>query len=344
MLATLLLTACSGVVVPRVDYATPSPSARADGAIDVGRDATAVALGAGKAWVGNSGDGTLSVIDTAAATVVKTIRIGDTSVLQGRSCAPGTVHSAPDGSFSVRRCDLPSAVIFAAGSVWVTKDDDSSLIELDPVTYAVKARIPLGIRPFLMASGGSAIWITDYEHRALTRVDIATRTVVATLQGLEPGPSGVAAGPEGVWVANRNVNAATHVDPATNSVVAVLPVGGSPEEVPLVGGSPLAVAVADGSAWIKNEYAGTVSRIDPATNRLIVNIPVGPKEGRDGVDTLAVDGPYIWVTGMRIQRIDSRTNTVDRTLSQDATTIAAAGDGSLWITDTAGRVKHVPGG
>ena len=335
--ALTALTGCTGGSTA----VSPTPSGRADGAIDVGRDSTAVALGAGRAWVGNSGDGTLSVINVASGRVTRTIRIGDTGVLQGRSCAPGTVHSAPDGSYSVRRCDLPSAVVFAAGSVWVTKDDDPALLELDPATYAVKTRIKLDLHPFLMTAGGGAIWITDYENSALSRVDIASRKVVTTLRDLRPGPSGVAAGPEGVWTANRRAYAATHVDPATNEVVAVVPVGGTPEEVPSVGGSPLAVAVADGSAWIKNEYAGTVSRIDPATNRVVANIPVGPKEGRDGVDTLAVDGPYIWVTGMRIQRIDSRTNTVDRTLEEDASTIAVAADGSLWVTDIAGRVRHL---
>ena len=283
------------------------------------------------------------MIDAATSRVVKTIRIGDASdngVLRAHGCAPGTVHSAPDGSFSVRNCDMPSAVVFAEGSVWVMKDDEPAVLEMDPVTYAVRMRIPLDIRPFLMAAASGSMWVTDYEHGALSRIDLARHSVVTTLFGLSPGPAGVAAGPEGTWVTNRTANMATHIDQATNGIVAVVAVGGSIEEVPLTGGSPLALTLADGSVWIKNENAGTVSRIDPVSNRVIANIKVGPKEGRDGVDTLAADGPYIWVTGMRMQRIDSRTNAVDMTLPQDATTITAAGDSTLWITDTAGRVKH----
>jgi streptogramin lyase len=183
------LTACAGVAPARTALTSEQLAS-----IEPGRNPTQVALGAGSAWVGNSGDGTLSQVDVATNRLVRTIAVGSTSVLRARGCAPGTVHSAPDGSYSVRNCDLPSAVVFAQGSLWVTRDDQQALLRLDPATGRTLATIALGVRPFLMAAGMGSMWVTDYEHSALVRVDLATNAVAHTFRDLTGGPSGVAAG------------------------------------------------------------------------------------------------------------------------------------------------------
>ncbi|MEA2682734.1 MAG: virginiamycin lyase [Chloroflexota bacterium] len=328
----LVLAGCTGGTAKQPPAPPPVPAlSGAQVAIfDTGRDATAVAIGPGSAWVGNSGDGTLTEIDMVHNRVRATIRIGDTAVLRSRGCAPGSIHSAPDGSYSVRLCDLPSAVVFAAGSVWVTRDDQQALLRLDPASHRVVSTVKLGISPFLMAAGGGAIWVTDYEHDALARVDIATNSVTHVFRGLPHGPSGVAFGAGSAWLANRRDNTVTRIDPATDTVSAVIPVGSS----------PLAIVAGD-AVWVHNEYDTNVSRIDPATNRVVVTIPVGPKEGRDGVDSIALEGGAPWVTGMKLMRIDPATNRVDRILGQDAATVTSGTAGDLWLTDVAGRVVRI---
>ena len=339
LLVLLMLAACDGGGSAATAPTPASPSrpltAEQLAVIEVpGRNATQVALGAGKAFVGNSGDGTLSVIDVAGNRLAGTFRIGDTGVLRGRGCAPGTVHSAPDGSYAVRECDLPSAVIFAAGSLWATKDDERALLRIDPTSHRVLDTIPLGISPFLMAAGGGSIWVTDYSHDSIARVDIATNSLVKVLTGLPHGPSGVSFGAGSAWVANRRQNTLTRIDAATTAVTAVIPMGSS----------PLAVLASDSAVFVKNEYDEVVARVDPATNRVVAMIAVGPKEGRDGVDSMALDGPFLWVPGMRLQQVDTRTNQVVRSLRQDASTVASAGDGTLWVTEIGGRVVRVKAG
>ena len=335
-LALLLLAACGGGgSASTVPAPAPTGSRLAPEQVAVievpGRNATQVALGVGKAFVGNSGDGTLSVIDVAENRLADTFRVGDTRVLRGRGCSPGTVHSAPDGSYAVRECDLPSAVVFAAGSLWATKDDERALLRIDPTSHRVLHTIPLGISPFLMAAGGGSIWITDYSDDSVARVDIATNSLVKVLTGLAHGPSGVSFGAGSAWVANRRQNALTRIDAASNAVAAVIPMGSS----------PLAVLASDSAVYVKNEYDENVARVDPATNRVAALITVGPKEGRDGVDSLALDGPYLWVPGMHLQQLDTRTNKVVRSLKQDASTVTAGGDGTLWATEIGGRVVRV---
>jgi len=270
----------------------------------------------------------LSVIDVAGNRLAETFRIGDTGVLRGRGCAPGTVHSAPDGSYAVRQCDLPSAVVFAAGSLWATRDDERALLRIDPISRRVLDTVELGISPFLMAAGGGSIWVTDY---SLARVDIATNSLVKVLTGLPNGPSGVSFGAGSAWVANRRQNTLTRIDATTNAVAAVIPMGSS----------PLAVLARDTAVYVKNEYDENVARVDPATNKVVALIAVGPKEGRDGVDSLAFDGPYLWVPGMHLQEADTRTNQVVRSLQQDASTVTAGGDGTLWVTEIGGRLVRV---
>jgi streptogramin lyase len=346
LLVAVLCSACATGGAPTAGGSpTPSPPALTAGqvaVIEVGRNATQVALGAGRAFVGNSGDGTLSVIDVAHNRLDQTFRIGDTGVLRSRGCAPGTVHSAPDGSYAVRRCDLPSAVVFASGSLWVTKDDEQALLRMDPLTHRVLNRIPLGIAPFLMAAGGGSIWVTDYSHNSAARVDVATNSVVKVFTGLADGPSGVSFGAGSAWIVNRTAGMLTRIDAATNQVVAVIPMSSHP--VALVGASPLAVVASDTAVFVKNEYDEDVVRVDPATNAIVASIPVGPKEGRDGVDSLALDGPYLWIPGLRLQEVDTRTNSLVRSLTQNASTVTAGGDGTLWVTEIGGRVVRVKPG
>lgn len=330
----LSLGACSGGTTSTIG-AAPTPVTRMlapdqVAVIDVGRDPTQVAVGAGSAWIGNSGDGTLSQLDATSNRLLRTISIGATSTLRAAGCAPGTVHSAPDGSYAVRRCDVPSAVVFASGSLWVTQDDRGALLRMDPATRQVEATIALGIRPFLMTAGMGSIWVTDYEHDAMARVDIASNTLVKTFRGLRHGPSGVAVGAGGVWVADRRDNSVTRIDPATNTIAAVIPVGSSPLPI-----------VASDAVYVKEEYGGAITRIDPASNRVVGRLAIGPKEGRDGVDSIALDGPYLWVTGMRLEEIDTRSSTIVRSLAQDASTVSIDGAGGLWVTDVAGRVVRV---
>lgn len=344
LLPMLAMAGCGLGNTPSSTGPSPTPAhltSEQVAVIEVGRNATQVALGAGRAFAGNSGDGTLSVIGIASNRLLETFRVGDTAVLRGRGCAPGTVHSAPDGSYAVRECDLPSAVVFAAGSLWATKDDEQALLRMDPVTHRVLNRIPLGISPFLMAAGGGSIWVTDYSHDSLARVDIATNSLVKVFTGLPHGPSGVSFGAGSAWVVNRRAGALTRIDATSNQVTAVIPLGSGRL---LVGSSPLAVVASDTAVYVKVEYDQQVARVDPATNRVVALIDVGPKEGRDGVDSLALDGPYLWVPGMHLQQVDTRTNRVVRTMHQDASTVTAGGDGTLWVTEIGGRVVRVKAG
>ncbi len=270
-LAALLLAGCGGLTSPpAASSVTPSPGhqgARVEATWRTGVTAGAVAVGEGSAWVPNTAEGTLSRIDLRANRIAATIRIGDNNALIQAGCEPGSVHYAPHGSFDIRACDLPSAVATGLGSVWVLKNDNQSVLRLDPKTNQVLALIPVGISPFGIGAGPAGVWVTDFNDDLVAHIDPQTNQLVATIH-VAHGPSGVAVGDDTVWVANSRADVVTRIDPHANRVAAVI----------RVGHTPLPVALGEGSVWVRNESSegpGIVSRIDPVTSRVVASIAVG---------------------------------------------------------------------
>ncbi|MGI8608442.1 MAG: Vgb family protein [Candidatus Dormibacteria bacterium] len=336
LLAAMTAFIAAGTACGSGPASTPAPKLTAEqvAVFSVGRRPTQVAFGGGYAWVGNSGDGTVSQIDPTTNRLVTTFKIGDTAVRRSQGCEPYDVHGMPDGSFVTRRCDVPSAVLFAAGSLWVTRDEELVLLRIDPATRRVTQTIPLHISPFAMGAGPDSIWVTDYENGAVAHVDTRTNKLVGVIRGLAAGPAGVAVSGGSAWVVNRSQEGITRIDVASNQVQLFLPLGRG----------PLAVTATSDAIYVKEEIDGDIVRIDPVTNGIVARIPVGPKEGRDGVDSIALDGPSLWVTGMHLQRIDTRTNSVVQQLKQDATTVGVDRPGQVWVTNNLGDVVRVRGG
>ncbi|MFN2462871.1 MAG: hypothetical protein ABR573_03080 [Candidatus Dormibacteria bacterium] len=330
----LTLASCGnagGVGATPVLRLAPPLTAEQVAVIPVGRDATQVVLGGGYAWVGNSGDGTISQIDPHTNRVARTFKVGDTGARRSQGCEPYDVHGMPDGSFITRRCDVPSAILFAAGSLWATRDEERSLLRIDPATRKVTATIPLELSPFAMGAGPNSIWVTDYEHGAVAHVDIATNRLVGVIRGLAAGPAAVAVEGGSAWVVNRSHEGVTRIDVASHKILAFIPLDRG----------PLPILATPGGIFIKEDIQGDVVRIDPATNAVADRFPVGPKEGRDGVDSMAVDGDGVWITGMHLQRIDAASGAVTKQLKQDATTVTLDPSGDLWVTNVVGDVVRV---
>jgi len=321
---------------------TPNPSGPAQAIIAVGQRPGVPVSGEGAVWVPNTGDGTVSRIDPRTNRVVGTLRIGNQLAFYKRDCeAKGSVHSYMGTSFHVRDCDLPSALSVGAGTLWILKNDEQMVLRVDPRSQRVLARIALGFVPFDIAATDNAVWITGYWADQLARIDPKTNEVVARLT-VPDGASGVAVSDEAVWVASTIAGVVSRIDPTTNRVVARIALA-CPAAC-YQGSLPLAVAASKDAVWSRTVGDGLVARIDPRTNRVVASVDVMFSLGRAGQDQLALLAGALWVSGISLQRIDPGTNRVSGTVDVDATSVTA-GFGSLWITDTRGRVQRItPGG
>lgn len=281
-------------------------------------------------WVPNMADGTISAIDMAHNFVARTVPIGNPQTLVARGCGASSVHSVPHGSFDIRRCDVPSAVAYGGGSLWALQNDRRAVLRLDAVSGRQLAQIPLGIEPFGLAADAAGVWVTDFQHDALVRIDPRTNAIVATITNLPPGPSGLGVGPGSVWVACARAGVVARVDATANRVVAQVHADKT----------PLPVALAFGSVWVRSEEAHTLARIDPGTNQVVATIDVAPSQGRDGLDQMGVDQSGLWLSGLRVTHVSAAANRQDRALAIDGVALDYRA-GTMWVAGILGTLSRV---
>ncbi len=315
-----------------------APSGPVLASIAVGSRPGTPAVGLGAVWIPNTGDGTVSRIDPASNRVVATLRVGDAGAFYQRVCQPyGSVHSFMVTTFHVRRCDLPSSIATANGLLWVAKNDTNTILAIDPKDGHQVASIPIGVTPFEIRANEQALWVTSYDDNVVVRIDVRSKQVVQTI-AQSGGPSGLALDGDTVWVANSRAGTVARIDARTSQVVAAVPVPCS--ETCWTAPTPLPVAVSNGAVWARNEGIGTLSRIDPTSNTVAATLDVNTFNGRSGQDALAVAPSGIWLAGISLQNIDPGTNRVVKTIDQPGITLAY-GYGSLWVTDTSGRILRI---
>jgi YVTN family beta-propeller protein len=251
------------------------------GQVPVGARPAGIVFGSGSLWVANLDDQTISRIDPAARTVSRYIPVTDTPT--GLATSPGAVWvvgSTPTSpSVTVRRIDpqfdnvagrtqignvVPGgrgSVATRGDAVWVAPSS-GLLTRLEAPGARVVQQVDPNAGPTAVAVGADAVWVTDSDANAVTRID---PTGLLTAIPVGHGPSGITVGAGGIWVADTLDDAVVRIDPSTRAVTAMIPVGRA----------PTSVAVGAGSVWVANSGDGTVTRIDPAAAKPVKTIAVG---------------------------------------------------------------------
>jgi virginiamycin B lyase len=269
-----------------------------------------IAVGLGAVWVveerPRAGQAAILRIDSKTRRIVATIRSPGRSVVAG--------------------------LAVGVGAVWATDLGLGKVLRIDPATNRIVARIPLPLapfRPFAIAAGEGAIWVTVPTNvkGAVVRIDPKTNRVVGRPIQVGYAPDAIAVGAGSVWVTNTNVagGSVMRIDPKTGRVVAKL----------LAGRYPGAAAVAEGAVWVPLEAGNSVTRIDPSSNRFLGAIPLS-----GGVGRLAAGLGAIWFTNAcgcddgRVSSIDPKTTGVSLPIAMGTSPVAlAAGPGALWVAN-----------
>jgi outer membrane autotransporter protein len=278
------------------------------------------------AYVPNTDDNTVSVIDTATHSVTNTIPVG--AFPYGAAVTPDGLHA------------------------YVSNDGSNTVSVIDTATHAIVNTIAVGSFPLGIAvtPDGLHAYVANSGSSTVSVIDTATNAVVNTIL-VNTAPFGVAVTPDGlhVLVSNNLLARVSEIDTATHTVVAFIPVGGNPFGVAVtpdglhayvansgdgtvsviqtaapfgfvtipVGGNPTGVAVTpDGlHVYVSNLGDNTVSEIDTATNMVVNTIGVGP--GPFGV-AVTPDGLHVYVTnrdGNTVSEIDTATQAVVNTIT-----------------------------
>lgn len=250
---------------------------------------TRVAIGHGSAWVpdGRADCSCLHRIDPAQNTIVATIPLGTPTFASFRLA--------------------PLGIAVTADAVWVAlrhgREEDAlsgSVVRVDPATNEVTTVIPLGSStdgegPTRIAATEDSVWVATPSTRELTRIDAASRAVVATVPGLTCGEGELDADDSGaVWVAD--CDAVRRVDPASNTMTLAVKIPS-----PALSNGVRSLAVGLGSVWAQSDV---LSRLDLATGALRGTLPLDPALVW-GEYSVATGFGSVWVRQIdRVVRID----------------------------------------
>jgi virginiamycin B lyase len=181
-----------------------------------------IAVGAGAVWLITDKQGTLARIDPATGAVVGKVQL-------------------PAGSYNP---------VFSEGRVWVSRADGAELTVVDAKTLAIVDHVSIGPHPRFLTAGAGAVWTLNQGDGSLSRIDVAGKRPVDTLQLRTPGAGGDIAYADGrVWTTMMKTPL-TAID-AGRSVILCQWKG--------AGGD--AIGVGHGSIWLTDLRAGTVMRI-----------------------------------------------------------------------------------
>lgn len=223
--------------------------------IEVGRHPAHVVADTARAFVTNSQDASVSVIDLAAWRVERGIAVG---------AAPHGLRQSPDGR-----------------ELWVANVGDGSVSVIDAERLAEVARIPVGPTPVQVGftPDGRKLFVSLRDANAVALVDVGARRTLATIP-VGRGPIQVYATPDGRWVyvANEGTQArpdrtVSVIDVARLQVAATVETGAGAHGV---------VVTPDGTrAFVTNIRDNDVAEIDTATRAVVRRFPVG--RGPNGV-------------------------------------------------------------
>ena len=208
-----------------------------------------------RAFVSNSEDNTISVID---------LDKGDTIALAETGDYPHGLRMSPDGK-----------------TIYVANVKDDSVSVSDTGTLAETARIKVGSAPVQVGftPDGGRVYVSLRDENKVAVIDTATRKVTGRIE-IGRSPIQVHATPDGrfVYVANQGTDA------NPDDTVSVIEVeSGSVVKTIRTGAGAHGVAVsADGAfVFISNIIAGTVSQISLDDQSVVKTYPVG--KGPNGI-------------------------------------------------------------
>ena len=245
------------------------------------------------AYITNSGDNTVSIIDTAINTVTATVQVGTN---------PSGVALAPNGE-----------------TVYIGNIGDNTVSIIDTATNTVTATVQVGTTPtgIAVSPDGTKVYVASYTDGTVSIIDTTNNNAVtATVQigTIGTKPTGVAVTPDGtkVYVANAGDNTVYVIDTTNNNAVTTVGTVGAVG----VGNQPFGIAVGPGGTkvYVANNGDNTVSVIDTTNNNAVTSVGVGNQPF--GI-AITPNGEYAYVANSvdnTVSIIDTTKNTVTATV------------------------------
>lgn len=232
--------------------------------VPVGRQpCSGLAVGFGAVWAPICADNRIDRVDQQSSNVVAQIPTSIGNSEGGIAAGEKAIWFAADShgrlvridpalnkiDGQVKLADGSFVPVAGAGAVWVSSTPHNLVSRVHPTELKV-AEIPVGPSPHFMACTETDVWVLNQGNGTISRIDIASNQVVATIDAGIPGQGGdIAVGEGFVWVTMKNIPL-TQIDPATNKVV-----------VQYVGEGGDALRIGHGAVWMCSFFLEEVWRV-----------------------------------------------------------------------------------
>ena len=235
--------------------------------ITVGNTPTAIAVDArtSRAFVINSGDSTLSLLDTHGGAVLRTIALETTSVKADNSYV-ATVDEQTGRVFVVSQHHPPMK---------------GRMITLDARTGDVIGRTTVGLFPLAEAvdERTNRVFVTNLDDNTVSVLDARSGTLLRTIPvGRGPGDVAVEKATRRVFVSNAQSSSLSILDAGAGTVLHTVLLGQIP-----TGPGALAVDERDGRVFALDQ-SGHMTVLDAATETAAHSLTLGAGSGAMAVD------------------------------------------------------------
>jgi gliding motility-associated-like protein len=224
----------------------PSFTAVNNGTTPVTAKVTVISKIKGHAFIPNSGDNTVSVVDLESGKILKVIPVGQW---------PYGVAVNPDGS-----------------RVYISNIMDKSVSVIDAATNQVIATIPVGDHPYgiSVSPDGSRVYVANPESNDVSVINALSNTVIASISAAYY-PTFTLVSPDGkrLYVGNQNSQNIAVFNTADNTLL---------KNIAITNHNPSQMATnADGSLLyvVTFDSANTLLVINTATYTVVSAIPIG---------------------------------------------------------------------
>jgi YVTN family beta-propeller protein len=247
------------------------------------------------AYVTNSGDNTVSVIDTASNAVTDTIPAGN---------SPYEISASPEGK-----------------KIYVANWGSGTVSVIDTSENNVTATVDTGASPggVAVSPDGTALYVTNVVNNTVSVIDTSLNSVTATVN-IGNYPAGIAVSPDGKRVYVTNTGS---IEAPGNSVYVISTLDYSIEAVS-VGRGPSGVAVTpdEKKVYVSNSDDGTVSVIDTATNTAAATVNVGNSSWGVAVNPAGTE-VYVANVGDIESNLDGYVSVIDTAADRVIATVPA---------------------
>jgi DNA-binding SARP family transcriptional activator/DNA-binding beta-propeller fold protein YncE len=295
---------------------------------------TAIAGGHGNAAIIPIRANMLLRLDPRTNRVVASIPIArDAAALDA---TPDALWIASERERIVSRIDLKTLQVTTIGEPhpvgFLAHDDNGNIYASGwdyPLVWQINPRTVQPVRSFRVKTralglsvGGGSLWVADRLANAVTRIDLASKRVVATIHvGVDPLVSTFGFG--SLWVADGDSGTVAVLQPG---LAKPLIVRGIP--------SPYGISAAAGGVWVASNGTHSVYRIDPDTRAIIARINLHTPT--DFLTTVSAGPHGVWaIEDHDLVRINPANDTLAASIHFPPGTepkAVAATPGAVWVT------------